>query len=382
MRGDEEHQEAVFVFDSLEDRVPAGHPLRRVRRVIDTALQELDPLFTELYAEAGRPSIPPECLMRAAVLQKLYGIPSERKLCEHLQFNLLFRWFVGLPFSEAAWDHSTFSRNRERVLTPEVFAVFFAAIRAQAESHRLLSKEHFSVDGTLIEAAASIKSFRPKEEAAKPKKRGQKGSPSTPKDPGPGRNAEVDFRGERRSNETHASTTDPDCRLAKIKGKEAKLSYRGHILVDNRHGLIADCELTRATGTAEPEAAATLLGRERTRRGKGKMTVGGDRGYNTRGFVRAARTLRVTPHVAQKQRYNAIDGRTMSRPAYRVSQRRRKVVEEPFGWMKNVGGLRKLLHRGLEKVTAVFTLACAAFNLVRMSTLMAEPALERGNGAR
>lgn len=382
MRGDEERQEAVFVFESLEDRVPAGHPLRRIRRLVDIALVELDPLFEELYAEAGRPSIPPECLLRAALLQKLYAIPSERRLCEHLEFNLLFRWFVGLPFSETAWDHSTFSRNRERVLTSEIFTAFFAAIRAQAESRRLLSKEHFSVDGTLIEAAASIKSFRPKEEAAKHHKHRHGQSRPTPGDPGPGRNEDVNFRGERRSNDTHASTTDPDARLAKIKGKEAKLSYRGHILVENRHGLIAQCELTRATGTAEPEAATTMLGRERSRKGKGKMTVGADRGYNTRGFVGQARTLKVTPHVAKKQRYNAIDGRTTSHEGYELSQRRRKVVEEPFGWMKNVGGMRKLLHRGIEKVRAVFTLACAAFNLVRMSTLTAEPAPQAGNGAR
>ncbi len=382
MRGDEERQEAVFVFDSLEDRVPADHPLRRIRRLTDTALRDLDPLFEELYAETGRPSIPPECLLRAALLQKLYGIPSERKLCEHLEFNLLFRWFVGLPFSEAAWDHSTFSRNRERVLTPEVFTAFFTAVRKQAEARRLLSKEHFSVDGTLIEAAASIKSFRPKEEAERPKKHGHGHGGSTPGNPRTGRNQDVNFRGERRSNDTHASTTDPDARLAKIKGKEAKLSYRGHILVENRNGLIADCELTQATGTAEPEAAATMLGRERTRRGKGKMTVGADRGYNTRGFVGAARAVKVTPHVAKKQRHNAIDGRTTRHQGYEISQRRRKVVEEPFGWMKNVGGLRKLLHRGTRKVSAVFTLACAAFNLVRMSTLMAKPALETGNGAR
>jgi len=382
MRGDEEHQEAVFVFESLEDRVPADHPLRRIRRLVDTALRELDPLFEDLYAEAGRPSIPPEYLLRAALLQKLYGIPSERKLCEHLEFNLLFRWFVGLPFSEPAWDHSTFSRNRERVLTPEVFAAFFEAIRKQAESRRLLSKEHFSVDGTLIEAAASIKSFRPKQAAAQHQKHRHNRSRRGPQDPGAGRNEDVNFRGERRSNDTHASTTDPDARLARIKGKEAKLSYRGHILVENRHGLIVDCQLTRATGTTEPEAAALMLGRERTRRGRGSMTVGADRGYNTKSFVREARALRVTPHVAKKQRYNAIDGRTISHDGYQISQRRRKVVEEPFGWMKNVGGLRKLLHRGLERVSGVFTLACAAFNLVRLSTLTAEPALPTGNGAR
>jgi len=381
MRGDEERQEAVFVFDSLEDRVPADHPLRRIRRLVDIALRDLDSVFAELYAEAGRPSVPPECLLRASLLQKLYAIPSERKLCEHLEFNLLFRWFVGLPFSEAAWDHSTFSRNRERVLTPEVFAAFFAAIRSQAESGRLLSKEHFSVDGTLIEAAASIKSFRPKEQV-KPKKHKRAGDRPTPQGPGAGRNADVNFRGERHSNETHASSTDPDARLAKIKGKEAKLSYRGHILVENRHGLIVDCHLTQATGTAEPEAAALMLSRERARQGRGHMTVGADRGYNTRGFVGTARALKVTPHVAHKQRYNAIDGRTISHHGYQISQRRRKVVEEPFGWMKNVGGLRKLVHRGLTRVSGVFILACTAFNLVRLSTLMAEPALGTGNGSR
>ena len=375
MRGDEEHQEAVFVFESLEDRVPADHPLRTIRRLVDTALKDLDPLFAELYAQGGRPSIPPEYLLRAALLQKLYALPSERKLCEHLEFNLLFRWFVGLPFSEPAWDHSTFSRNRERVLTFEVFAAFFEAVRRQAESRRLLSKEHFSVDGTLIEAAASIKSFHPKKATANTKqRRGDKGR----KPPGPcaGRNEDADFRGETFSNASHASTTDPDARLAKIKGKEAKLCYRGHLLVENRHGLIAGCTLTPATGTAETEAALALLGRERTRQGKRPMTVGADRGYHTRGFVQAARALKVTPHVAKKSRANAIDGRTTSHDGYRVSQRRRKVVEEPFGWMKDVGGLRKLQHRGLEKVEAIFTLTCAAFNLRRLSKLLAEPALQ------
>jgi transposase len=381
MRGDEVRQEAVFVFDSLEDRIPADHPLRRIRRLVDTALRDLDPVFADLYAHGGRPSIPPECLLRASLLQKLYGIPSERKLCEHLEFNLLFRWFVGLPFSEAAWDHSTFSVNRERVLTQEVFGAFFQAIRKQADARQLLSREHFSVDGTLIEAAASIKSFRAKDQVTKTKKRG---TGSDPKPPGPGatRNPEVNFRGETFSNETHASTTDPDARLAKIKGKEAKLSYRGHLLVENRNGLIADCELTKATGTAEPEAAIDMLSRERARRGGGRMTVGADRRYNTRDFVGKARALGVTPHVALKARYNAIDGRTTGWEGYAVSMRRRKIVEEPFGWMKDVGGMRKLLHRGEEKVKAIFTLACAAFNLVRLSTLLAEPVLGAENGAR
>jgi transposase len=382
VRGDEEYQEGIILFSSLEDRVPPDHPLRRIRRLVDHALREMSPLFDELYAAAGRPSIPPEYLLRAALLQKLYAIPSERKLCEHLEFNLLFRWFVGLPFSEPAWDHSTFSKNRDRVLTFEIFAAFFEAIRKQAESRRLLSREHFSLDGTLIEAAASIKSFRPKTETAKKKRRGGKGPDQEPPGPKAPRNADQNFRGERRSNETHESSTDPDARLARIKGKEAKLSYRGHLLVENRNGLIADCKLTQATGKAETEAGLELLARERARRGQAQMTVGADRGYNTKSFVCEARALKVTPHVARKKRYNAIDARTTSHDGYLLSQRRRKVVEEPFGWMKDVGGLRKLLHRGLAKVKAVFTLTCAAFNLVRLSNLLAEPALEGATGAR
>lgn len=389
VRGDEELQEGIIFFSSLEDQVPPEHPLRTVRRLVDTALREMNPLFDELYAQGGRPSIPPEYLLRASLLQKLYGIPSERKLCEHLQYNLLFRWFVGLPFPEAAWDHSTFSRNRERLLTLEIFAAFFEAIRRQAESRRLLSREHFSVDGTLIEAAASIKSFRPKGEAQATKKgrRGKDGGKQPPapeaKEPPASRNEEVNFRGERRSNETHQSLTDPDARLArKGQGKEAKLTYAGHILIENRHGLIADCTLTRATGKAEEEAGLELLTRERSRRGGGTMTVGADRGYNTKSFVEGARELKVTPHVAKKKRYNAIDGRTRSHAGYQVSQKKRKRVEEPFGWMKDVGGLRKLLHRGLAKVAAVFTLACTCYNLIRMSTLRAEPALQGGKGGR
>ncbi|MHB8869633.1 MAG: IS5 family transposase [Thermoleophilia bacterium] len=362
MRGDEEHQDAMIVFESLEDQVPLNHPLRPIRRMVDRALSEMSPLFDSLYAERGRVSIPPECLLRAQVLQILYAIPSERKFCEHLQYHLLFRWFVGLPFSQAAWHPTSFTKNRDRLLTSEVAGIFFEKIRSQAEAKKLLSKEHFSVDGTLIEAAASLKSFRPKAGSE-----GDDGEGPT----GGGRNPEVDFRGERRRNDTHASRTDPDARLARIKGKEAKLSYRGHLLVENRHGLIVDCALTHATGTAEEEAALALLDAER-RRQRGPMTVGADRGYNTKRFVGRTRALRVTPHVAEKRRYSAIDGRTTSWEGYQVSQRRRKIVEEPFGWMKTVGGLRKLRHRGEEKVRAVFTLTCACFNLVRLRNLGAE----------
>jgi len=363
LRGDEDGQEGFIVFESLEDRVSADHPLRPIRRMVDRALADMSPLFDSLYAEKGRVSIPPECLLRAQVLLVLYAIPSERKFCEHLEYNLLFRWFVGLKFSEKVWHPTSFTKNRDRLLTPEVTGVFFEKIRAQAEARRLLSRGHFSVDGTLLEAAASLKSFRPKDESE------DSDGPSGPS--AGGRNPEIDFHGERRRNDTHASRTDPDARLARIKGKEAKLSYRGHLLVENRNGLIVDCALTKATGTAEPEAALELLARERTRR-RGAMTVGADRGYNTRQFVRETRALGVTPHVAEKKRYNAIDGRTTTWEGYRVSIRRRKIVEEPFGWMKTIGGLRKLRHRGEEKVRTVFTLACACFNLVRLRNLEAE----------
>jgi transposase len=365
VRGDEERQEGIIVFESLEDRVPQDHPLRPIRRMVDRALSEMSPLFDSLYAQKGRVSIPPECLLRAQVLQVLYAIPSERRLCEHLEYNLLFRWFVGLSFSEKAWHPTSFTKNRDRLLTAEVAGVFFEKIRSQAEARKLLSKEHFSVDGTLIEAAASLKSFRPKDE-------GEDQDDDTPPRK-KGRNPAVDFHGERRSNKTHASTTDPEARLArKGEGKEAKLSYAGHIVVENRHGLIVDCELTKATGTAEREAGLSMLTRERNRR-RGRLTVGADKGYHTEDFVKETRALGITPHVAEKRRYNAIDQRTTGWEGYGVSQRRRKIVEEPFGWMKVTGGLRKLRHRGEEKVRAVFTITCACFNLVRLRNLGAEP---------
>lgn len=367
MRGDEERQEGFVMLSSGEDVVPLDHPLRKIRRMVDVALSEMSPLFDSLYAEGGRTSIPPEYLLRAQVLKVLYGIPSERKLCEHVAYNILFRWFVGLPFSEAMWDHSTFTKNRDRLLTPEVTGAFFAEIRTQAEAKKLLSREHFSVDGTLIEAAASLKSFRLREEA------GGEGGPDDPAGDH-SRNPTVDFHGEKRTNKTHCSRTDPDARLArKGKGKEAKLAYAGHILVENRNGLIVDVEVTQATGTAEREAALLMIGRER-RRQKKRMTVGADRGYDTKDFVKETRFLKVTPHVARKKKGSAIDGRTTSWEGYGVSQRRRKVVEEPFGWLKTVGGFGKLLVRGLRKVRGGFTFAAAVFNLVRLKNLEAEPA--------
>jgi len=363
MRGDEERQEGFIVLTSLEDRIPADHPLRAVRRMVDEALREMRPVLDSLYAQRGRVSIPPEYLLRAQLVQILFAIPSERRLCEHLEYNLLFRWFVGLPLSEPVWHPTTFTKNRDRLLTSEVAEEFFDHIRAQADARKLLSREHFSCDGTLLEAAASLKSFRPRNEADSGDGPGAKA----------GRNPDVSFHGEKRTNATHFSRTDPDARLCRIKGKEAKLAYRGHLLIENRHGLIVSSALTTATGRAEEEAALGLLAKERERRRNGRrLTVGADRGYNTRNFVAAARALNITPHVAEKKRYSAIDQRTTTWEGYAVSLRRRKIVEEAFGWMKTVGGLRKLRHRGEARVRAVFTLTCACFNLVRLRTLETE----------
>ena len=294
MRGDEERQEGMVMLASADDRVPPDHPLRAIRKMVDEALREMSPLLTCLYAERGRVSIPPEYLLRAQLLQILYAIPSERKLCEHIEYNFLFRWFVGLPLTEPMWHHSSFTKNRDRLLCSGVAEVFHTQIRPQAEAHRLLSREHFSCDGTLIETAASLKSFRPRDEEGHTD--GGDGPTA-----GGGRNPEVDFHGERRRNDTHCSRTDPDARLArKGAGKGAKLCYAGHVLVENRNGLIVDCALTQATGKAEEEAGLFLLLRER-RRQRGRMTVGADRGYDTRGFVRETRTMGVTPPCGREE---------------------------------------------------------------------------------
>ena len=366
MRGDEELQEGFIMLASADDRVPAEHPLRAIRKMVDEALSEMRPLLTSLYAAGGRVSIPPEYLLRAQLLQILYAIPSERRLCEHIEYNFLFRWFVGLPLTEPMWHHSSFTKNRDRLLCSGVAEVFHSQIRSQAQAHKLLSREHFSVDGTLLEAAASLKSFRPRGEGEDTEGKGPSGG---------GRNPKVDFHGEKRTNATHVSSTDPDARLArKGKGKEAKLCYCGHIMTENRNGLIVEATLTPATGTSEVEAALDLLCSEREQR-QGPLTVGADKGYNTRHFVKEARALGVTPHVAQKKRGSAIDGRTTSWEGYGISQRLRKRIEECFGWMKNVGLLRKLRHRGLPKVEAVFLFSCVCCNLVRMRKLLAEPSL-------
>jgi transposase len=366
MRGDEQRQAGFIVMTTLEDVVPDDHPLRAIRAMVDAALEQMSPELAALYASRGRPSVAPEYLLRAQLIQILYAVPSERRLVEQLEYNLLLRWFVGLPLDEPVFHATTFTKNRNRLLTSEVAEAFFAAIRGQAEAHKLLSREHFSVDGTLIEAAAALKSLRAIEEDA-----GEE-----PPASGGGRNRNVDFHGQHRGNESHRSSTDPEARLArKGNGKEAKLCYAGHTLIENRNGLIVAAELTQASGTAEREAGLRLLERERGRRGRGRMSLAADKGYDTADFVAGVRALRATPHVARKKRGSAIDGRTTRHAGYALSLRRRKRIEEGYGWMKDVGGLRKLRHRGRAKVAAIFTFTCAAYNLVRLRSLLAEPAL-------
>ena len=353
MRGLDHQQSAIFSYLSPEQRVPPDHPLRAVRQIADTVLKQLSQVFSRMYAKVGRRSIPPEKLLRALLLQVLYTVRSERMLMEQLEYNLLFRWFVGLNMDEPVWDVTVFTKNRERLLKADVATQFFQLVVEQARNLDLMSDEHFTVDGTLLEACASLKSF---------KKKGE-GEPSPPDDPS---NPTVDFHGEKRSNQTHESTTDPDALLAKKgAGKEAKLSYSGHVLMENRNGLVADVEVLQANGTAEQDAALVMMEQIP---GDQPVTVGADKGYDTKDFVAEARHMHVTPHVAQKRK-SAIDGRTTRHAGYAISQQRRKRVEEIFGWMKTVGGMRKLRHRGLQLVGWMFTLAAAAYNIVRIRNL-------------
>jgi transposase len=346
----------MFSYLSPESRVRADHPLRAIRRITDTALREISPDLERLYSDLGRPSIPPEQLLRALVIQVLYSVRSERLLMEEIDYSVLFRWFVGLGMDDPIWSPTTFSKNRDRLLEGDIAAAFFDAVIGQARTAGLLSDEHFTVDGTLLEAWAGLKSFR----------RTDEGPPPPPDDPG---NPTINFHGESRRNDTHQSTTDPDALLArKGAGHEAKLAYAGHVLLDNRHGLVANVCVTAATGTAEREAAVLLLSAA-----SDAGTVGGDKGFDVASFVAAVRALGITPHVAQKVKGSAIDGRTTRHPGYRVSQQRRKLIEQVFGWMKTVGGLRKLRHRGGELVDWVVTFTAAAYNLVRLRTLLARP---------
>jgi transposase len=346
---------------SPEELIPAGHPIRRIRVVVDAVLAELDGEFTVMYSRVGRPSVPPEQLLKATVLMALYSIRSERAFCERLNYDLLFKWFLDLPIDAPAFDATTFSKNRQRLLDHEIADRFFAAVVGQAKLRRYVSSDHFSVDGTLLEAWASHKSFKPKD--------------GPPAPPPPGRNAEVSFHGQRRSNTTHASTTDPEARLArKSNATAAKLSYAGHLLMEHRNALIVDIELTEATGYAERDTALEMLGRlPPTKR---RRTVAGDKGYDTADFVAQARELGITPHVAPNttNRRSAIDGRTTRHAGHLVSQRIRKRIEEPFGWIKTIAGGRKLRYIGKQRNRAWFLMTGAIYNLIRITALDAAPA--------
>jgi transposase len=360
MRGSDKRSGELFSYVDLEQRVRRDHPLRAIRSLTDAALEGLSADFAALYSGVGRPSIPPEMLLRAMLLQAFYSVRSERQLMERLEFDLLFRWFVGIGVDDPVWDHSTFSKNRDRLLDGEIAAKFLAAVLSQPRVRRLLSSEHFSVDGTLIEAWASMKSVKPKDPP------GDDGNSA-----GGGRNAAADFKGEKRRNETHRSTTDPDARLyRKGPGMEAKLCFIGHALMENRSGLIVDTRLTRVSGHAERLAALEMIQGFADR--PSAITLGGDKGYDAADFVEELRTMNVRPHVAQNTsgRRSAIDGRTTRHPGYAASQRIRKRIEEAFGWMKTVGGLRKTKLRGLPKVDWAFSFVAAAYNLVRAPKLL------------
>lgn len=348
--------DAVFSYISPAARVPKDHPLRAVRAMVDVVLTELSPRFQKLYSHTGRPSIPPERLLRALLLQVLYSIRSERMLMEQLDYNLLFRWFVGLTMDDPIWDATVFTKNRERLLRGDIHQLFFDQVLAQARDRCLLSDEHFTVDGTLVEAWAGLKSFK--------KKDGSDQEP--PDDPG---NPTVNFHGEERRSDTHQSTTDPDARLyRKGKGQEAKLYFMGHAVMENRNGLAVGAGVSQATGTAERVTALELL--DEIPRAQ-RITVSGDKGYDTRGFVAGLRDRNAAPHVAQKVRFSAIDGRVTRHDGYETSQRKRKRVEEIFGWVKTIALLRKTRHRGTARVGWMFTFALAVYNLVRIRNLMA-----------
>ena len=367
MRGEDHQQTAMFSYISPEQRVPANHPLRKLRPLVDAVLTRLSPCFAAMYSRLGRPSIAPEKLRRALLLQLLYTLRSERLLMEELDYNMLFRWFVGLNLDDPVWDATVYAKNRERLLKHEVAEAFFQQVAQLAREHDLLSDEHFTVDGTLIEAWAGIKSFKKKEDSTPPPTPPSAPASTPAGDPG---NPEVNFHGEKLKNETHQSTTDPDARLyKKAQGKEAKLAYLGHVVTENRNGLVVDSEVTLATGTAEREAALAMM---EEREGQKRVTLGGDKNFDVHDFVEKLRGQKVTPHVAQntKGRSSAIDARTTRHPGYAVSQRKRKRVEEVFGWLKTVALMRKVRHRGRQLVRWMFTLAAAAYNLVRIRNLV------------
>ena len=367
MRGEESRSEGLFSYVRREERIPADHPLRAVLALVNEVLAALSDRFDELYSHTGRPSIAPEYLLRAALLQAFFTVRSERQLMEQIDYNLLFRWFVGLSIDDKVWDASVFSKNRDRLLEAEVAQEFLATLLSLPQVKQLLSSDHFSVDGTLIKAWASMKSFRPKDGSGEP--------------PADGRNGERNFREEKRSNETHASTTDPDAKLyRKGNGQESRLCYMGHVLMENRNGLAVAAEVTRATGTAEREAALALVDDHRS--GEGRITLGADKAYDVEAFVHALRERKVTPHIAVdghvtktgKKRKTAIDARTLRHVGYDISQRCRKRIEEVFGWTKTTGGIAQVKVRGLAKVQATFAFAVLAYNLIRIPKLLAATA--------
>jgi transposase len=365
MRGENTKQSSMLMLMSPESRVPATHPVREVKRLADAALAKLSPVFDAMYSTVGRPSIPPERLLKAMLLMALYTVRSERQFCEQLDYNLLFRWFLDMDMTEASFDATVFTKNRDRLVEHDVAGQFFGAVVGQAKAAGLMSREHFTVDGTLIEAWASLKSFK--------KKGSSKDDEPGPDDPG---NPSVDFHGEKRTNETHESTTDPDAKLArKGNGKEAKLSYSAHALIENRNGLLVALQMDTADGRAERRNALDMI--DENLAGAGRITLGADKGYDTRDFVAACRARKVTPHVAQnahKRRRSAIDARTTTAPGYAVSQRIRKRIEEVFGWMKTVGNFRKTRFIGFDANHIAAYMVGAAYNLLRIARLLAAPA--------
>jgi transposase len=360
MRGIENKQNSLFSYVSQEDRIARNHPMRKLREMIDPILQKMSPQFDKMYAEVGRPSIAPEYLLRASLVQILYTIRSERLLMEELDYNLLFRWFVGLSMDDAVWDHSVFSKNRDRLLEADIARQFLHHVVALARNHELLSDEHFTVDGTLIEAWAGQKSFAKKDTS----------TPPQTDDPG---NPTVNFHGEERTNDTHQSTTDPEARLyRKGKGKEAKLSFLGHVVMDNRHGLVVSTAYTKATGTAERTAGSTMIKKVKGKR-KSRLTLGADKNYDTKEFVKEMRRLNITPHAAQNTKRrggSALDERTTRHLGYEISQWKRKLVEEIFGWLKTIGLFRKVRYKGLKRGGWMFTFANAIYNLIRIRNII------------
>jgi transposase len=360
MRGYENQQQQMFSYVNLEQRVPQNHPLRKLKGLVNQVLDNISPYFDLIYSDYGCPSIPPEQLLRGFLIQIFYTIRSERQLVEHIDANLWYRWFVGLGIDDEVWNHSTYSKNRDRLLEHDVAKIFFEEVLNLAREHKLLSDEHFTVDGTLIESMASLKSFKPKDKNPKPPN---------------GKNDDVNFRGEQRKNDTHQSTTDPESMLyRKGKGKEAKLSYMGQLTMENRNGLAVEACATKATGTAERDSSLEMIDqvKSKSRSKSKKITLGGDKNYDVAAYTKALKEKNVTPHVAQNDtnRKSSIDGRTTRHAGYETSSRKRKLVEEIFGWMKTIGGIKRLRHKGLQMADWTFTFTTAAYNLVRMIKLV------------